>query len=123
MSNIYDTHAAAFRGVSAFAVLKDGKEVARITCKSTYTGARGENCRAFVWFLGSPMVEGRACGGGYDVEAGAVSAAASKMVPGGLPIKALPIAKAFRDACALADSGRGIKGALADAGFLVLEVI
>lgn len=122
MSNIYDTHARAFKGVSAFAILKKGKEVARITCKSSESAA-GSSVRAFVWFLGSPMVEGRARGGGYDIEAGAVSAAASKMVPGGLSSAALPTAKAFRDACAMADSGKGIKRALEDAGFQVLEVI
>ena len=122
MSDIYDTHATAFRGVSAFAVLKDGEEVARISCKSGH-GSKGPTVRAFVWFLGSPMVEGRAHGGGYDVEAGAVSAAASKMVPGSLVSADVPAFESFRDACRMADAGKGVKRSLEDAGFLVLQVV
>ena len=122
MSDIYDTHAAAFRGVSAFAILKEGKEVARITCKSGH-GARGMTVRAFVWFIGSPMVEGRAHGGGYDIKAGAVSAASRKMSHGSLCEGARGTFDTFRNACALADTGKGIKRALEEAGFLVCEVI
>lgn len=79
MTNVYDKHDAAFRNVSAYAILKDGKHVANITLK------HGNAVTAFVHWIGLEMTTGRAGGGGYDRASAAVSDAARKTKGGDAP--------------------------------------
>lgn len=72
MTDIYNKHDTAFRNVSAFAILKDGKHVANVTLK------HGNAVTAYVHWIGLEMTSGRAGGGGYDRASAAVSDAARK---------------------------------------------
>ena len=71
MTKIYDQHAAAFRNVSAFVILKDGERVATVALKFPADGAG--RLYAYVHWLGTEMVRGFAGGYGYDKRSAAVS--------------------------------------------------
>lgn len=73
MTKIYDQHAAAFRNVSAFVILKDGERVATVALKFPADGAG--RLYAYVHWIGLEMVRGFAGGYGYDKASAAVSAA------------------------------------------------
>ncbi|MDE2104045.1 MAG: hypothetical protein KGL39_42805 [Patescibacteria group bacterium] len=73
-NDIYQQFDAAFRNVSAYAVLREGKLVARICFKY------GSAVTAFVHWYGLEMQRGQARGGGYDRASAACAAAASKIV-------------------------------------------
>lgn len=77
--DIYDQFDAAFRHVEAYAILKDGRPVARIALK------HGGAVTAFVHWIGLEMTSGRAGGGGYDRASAAVAAAARKTKGGDAP--------------------------------------
>jgi hypothetical protein len=79
VTDIYDRFDAAFRHVSAFAILKDGKHVANVCLK------HGGAVTAFVHWIGLEMTTGRAGGGGYDKASAAVVAAARKTKGGDAP--------------------------------------
>jgi hypothetical protein len=79
MTDIYEKFDAAFRHISAFAILKNGKHVANVTLK------HGNAVTAFVHWIGLEMTTGRAGGGGYDRASAAVAAAARKTKGGDAP--------------------------------------
>lgn len=70
---VYEQHDAAFRSVSAFATLMDGKHVANVTVK------HGTAVTAYVHRIGTEMQRGQAGGGGYDRTSAAISYAAAKI--------------------------------------------
>ena len=77
---IYDQHAAAFRQVSAYVVLKDGEPVAKVALKFPADGAG--RLYAYVHWLGCEMVRDFAGGYGYDKRSAAVAAALEKQANG-----------------------------------------
>lgn len=76
MAKVYDQFDAAFKQVSAYAVLKDGKHVASVTLK------HGRSVVAYVHWIGLAMTRGQAGGGGYDRSSAAVEKAAARTVGG-----------------------------------------
>ncbi len=73
MTNVYDQHAAAFKGISAYVIAHEGKQIGKIAFK------RG-NCRVtcYLHIHGLMMQKGTANGGGYDMASAAAYAAISK---------------------------------------------
>jgi|GWRWMinimDraft_5_1066013.scaffolds.fasta_scaffold05958_7 hypothetical protein len=124
MSKIYDQHSQAFRYVEAYAVLKDGELVARITFKFARSGLQTQ---CYVHWIGIQMVKGRANGGGYDKSSAAAAHAANKM-PLGLDAKTgtecdpnhdyNPFLRALRK-----DDGYSWDRCLRDAGFNVVQAV
>lgn len=110
---------SAFRGVSAYAILRDGKPVGRVIIK--YNTA----VSAYVQAWTQPMVKGQAWGGGYDRASAAVQAAAVKLASDG--VLACPDGLAVMDAmkAALTDGRDGVTWTrkLEDAGFVLALVI
>lgn len=124
MTKIYDDHAAAFRDVSAYIVLKDGDVVARIAFKFARSGLQ---TKCYVHWLGLQMVAGRARGGGYDKRSAAAAHAANKTPLGldaetGLRVDSKHHWNDFRRALAL-DAGHSWDRALRDAGFDVFQAV
>lgn len=72
MSKVYDQFDRAFAKVEAYAILHDGKPVARIALK------HGAAVTAFVHWIGSEMARGTAGGGGYDRASAACAHAAQR---------------------------------------------
>jgi hypothetical protein len=73
MTKIYDQHKAAFANVSAYVIMIGDRRVATVAFKF------GNAVTAYVHWIGSEMVRGRAGGGGYDRQSAAVSDAARKI--------------------------------------------
>ena len=69
MTDIYEMHAKAFPTVTAYAVLRGGKPVAKIAFKTSATSTR---VWVYVHYLGTPMVRACADGGGYDKHTAAI---------------------------------------------------
>lgn len=121
-SKIYDQHDAAFRNVSAYVVLKDGKPVAKVAFK--FGGA----VTAYVHWLGLEMTRGQAGGGGYDRQSAAVAYAARKAIAAHANDEwreagqAEFACAAFFKACER-DAGQHWDGALRDAGFTVVQAV
>lgn len=69
-SDIYDQHRQAFKNVSAYVIVKDGKRVASIAFKFPADGVG--RLWAYVHFFAVPMVRGQAKGYGYDKASAAV---------------------------------------------------
>lgn len=120
MADIYEQHAKAFAGVSAYVILHNGERVATIAFRHP---TRGMRLWAYVHWHGLEMVRGKADGGGYDKASAAVGNAARKL-------KSLDAATdiatgefwAFLDACHDRD-GRHWDNRLRDAGFTVLQAV
>lgn len=72
-NSIYDRHAAAFKGVSAWTISKAGQRIASIAFK------HGASVTCYLHVFGTQMVKGRACGGGYDRMSAAAYEAACKL--------------------------------------------
>ena len=77
MTNVYDQHRASFPQVSAYVVMRDGKQVATVAIKYPRDGAG--RLYAYVHWFGVPMVRGYASGGGYDKRSAACASAARHM--------------------------------------------
>lgn len=78
MAGIYDQYKTAFRGVSAYVVVKDGPRVATVAFKHPRDGAG--RLYAYVHWLGVEMVRGYAAGGfGYDKRSAACAVAVRKL--------------------------------------------
>jgi len=73
MAEIYEQHDAAFRNLSAYAILHEGEHVASVTVKY------GARVWAYVHWIGLEMTRGYSGGGGYDRESAAVANAVGKM--------------------------------------------
>lgn len=117
MTDIYDQHATAFRQVSAFVVVKDGKRVATVAFKFPKDGA--SRLYAYVHWVGLQMVRGCAKGYGYDKRSAAVSDALCAIVPKILPDQTL---SAFIGAALEMDSDDWAR-ALEKAGFEVWQAV
>ncbi len=72
---VYKQFEAAFPQVSAYAVIRDGKPMAKVALKFAKSGL--STC-AYVHWIGLPMVRGVANGGGYDKASAACSIAMGK---------------------------------------------
>ncbi len=112
---IYGQHDKAFSDVSAYAVVYDGKPVAKVAFKYARSGLR---TTAFVHWIGQPMVRGWAGGGGYDKASAAVASAAARMRTADVGADC----KAFIG-CAQKDDGQHWDNRLRAAGFDVFQVI
>lgn len=62
--DIYQQHESAFKNVSAYVIVKNNKEAARIAFKHPKNGDGRVYC--YFHFLGIPAVRGWCDGGGYD---------------------------------------------------------
>jgi len=71
----YEQFDRAFAGISAYAIIKDGKPVGRVVIK------HGAAVTAYIQAWLQPMAKGQARGGGYDRPTAAVQAAAAKLSP------------------------------------------
>ncbi len=123
MSDIYEQHAAAFARVSAFAVMRDGKQVATVAIKFPQDGAG--RLYAYVHVIGAHMVRGSASGGGYDKRSAAVYDACKALRHGGGGYRDADTAAAielFRDAAPSMDSCDWTS-ALASVGLQAWQVI
>lgn len=116
---VYSHFESAFRGVSAYAVLRDGKPVGRVVIKY------GAAATAYVQAWTQPMCKGQARGGGYDRASAAVQAAAAKLYNGdALPCPdGLAVMEAMK--AALIDGRDGVTWTrqLEAAGFVLALVI
>lgn len=120
-ASMYEQHDAAFAGVSAYVVLKDGEKVATIAFKFPRDGAG--RLYAYVHWLGHQMVRGFAAGGGYDKKSAAVASAIGKLT---LEVKPNDEARdnLFRFVGALEkDDGEYWDRRLAKAGFTVFQAV
>lgn len=117
MSDIYAQHDAAFKAVSAYLVLRDGKPVAKVAFKF------GTAVTAYVHWFGIEMAKGRAVGGGYDRQSAAVADAARK-IPDDITGRAGDgdIRAAFTDN-ASKDDGKTWVRSLEDTGFSVVQAV
>ena len=121
---IYDQFDAAFRHVTAKAIMYNGKHVANVSLKY------GSRVYAYVHFIGSEMVRGFAGGGGYDKASAAVFEAIDKL-------KSSPVGK-YEGETLRTDPQRGFEAftsvenhdsgadwdrCLRDAGFEIINVI
>lgn len=77
MTNIYDQHISAFKNVSAYVILKDGKRVATVAFKYPKDGAG--RLYAYVHWIGTEMARGFANGYGYDKHSAAVESAVERI--------------------------------------------
>lgn len=120
---IYDQFDAAFRNVTAKAVLYQGEHVANVSLK------HGRGATAYVHWIGAHMVRGTATGGGYDKATAAVYRALKVLQnqPRGqyegsecrsVGKNYLPFVEALDG-----DTGRNWDRALRDAGFTIITVI
>ena len=123
MTNIYDQFDAAFKQISAYAVMRDGDLVARISIKFPRDGAG--RLYAYVHWLGAPMVRGHANGYGYDKRSAACAVAARKMtVKQGIDPLSSEMTNHIEFMRALEkDGGEYFYDALRHAGFTVYQVI
>ncbi len=125
-ADIYEQHDKAFRDVSAFVFLKDGRKVATIALKFPKDGAG--RLWAYVHWLGLPMVRGYAGGGGYDKRSAAIASAISHLTKAQRGEQPLPLPEELRNRAAFVealeqDVGRGWNQCLELAGFAVLQAV
>jgi hypothetical protein len=121
MSDIYEQHAAAFKHVSAWVVLKDGERVATVAIKYPRDGAG--RLYAYTHFLGCPMTRGWASGYGYDKVTPAVLAGFAKAAPRD-PREPDRIFLAFQVALDMGNDGGETWGTrLEQAGYVVLGAV
>ena len=78
-TDVYAQHRASFPQVSAYVVMRDGKQVATVAIKYPRDGAG--RLYAYVHWFGVPMVRGYAGGGGYDKRSAACANAARNLPP------------------------------------------
>lgn len=117
MTDIYQQFNSAFRNISAYAVLREGKPVAHICFKY------GTAVTAYVHWYGLEMQRGQARGGGYDRASAACAAAVSKTRTAWQhPVNDGDWSK-FCQALYDGDNGPGWERCLRDAGFEIVNVI
>lgn len=121
MSDIYEIHSKAFRGVTAYCVTdREGKHIARVAFTFSRSGLR---TTCYFHIFGYEMTRVYASGGGYDK----ASAAAQSAVKRTKPAKYLPgqgidyKMETIRDA--IKDRGTSWDQDLRDAGFNVLQAV
>jgi hypothetical protein len=120
MTKIYDQHDAAFKSVSAYVVLKDGKVVAKVAFK--FGGA----VTAYVHWIGTEMQRGQAGGGGYDRQSAAVAKAADKLLLPNVTSMGLADPSSAEYAffhAARKDGGNTWLRSLENAGFVVVQAV
>ena len=110
---------SAFRGVSAYAILRDSRPVGRVVIK--YNTA----VSAYVQAWTQPMAKGQSWGGGYDRTSAAVQAAAAKLASDGVLAcpDGLAVMEAMKAALLNGRDGMTWTRQLEDAGFVVARVI
>lgn len=122
MTNIYDLHDKAFANVSAFIIVKDGQQVAKIAFKFPRDGAG--RLYAYVHWIGIEMVRGHAGGYGYDKRSAAVASAVQKAIA---TIKPAPddvnLARTTFFRVLQSDGGEHWDRKLRDAGFEVWQAV
>lgn len=134
MPDIYDMHAAAFRDVSAYVIMRDGEKVATIAFKFPRDGAG--RLFAYVHWFGLPMVRAYAGGYGYDKRTAAVGAASARIPLGAAFTRAQEVGlahcegrpwydafPAFREALTDDSTGQDWSRKLELAGFTVLQAV
>ena len=120
MTDIYDQHTAAFKNVSAYVVLKDGKRIATIAFKFPADGAGRLFCYAHIF--GLSMVRGSASGCGYDKRSAAVESAIERVEITSPDETTSGHAAALK--AGLADgSGWGWQRGFEEAGFTVYQAV
>jgi hypothetical protein len=123
MSDIYTKHAAAFRNVAAYVIMRGSERVATIAFRFPADGA--SRLYAYVHWIGEPMVRGFAGGGGYDKRSAACASAAQKMA------KLYSATSRLEDHAAYnmfraelsKDDGKEWHNRLRDAGFEVFQAV
>lgn len=116
---IYSKFDAAFRNVSAYALIFNGKAVGRVVVKY------GNAATAYVQIWGAPMATARATGYGYDKTSQAVMGAFKRLDPSEAPTDSID-ALAWMRARSTAEAWSGStnwRNALEAAGFTVATVI
>ncbi len=125
MTDIYEQHAAAFRNVSAYVILKDGRRVATIAFKFPADGAG--RLYAYVHWLGLEMVRGFAGGYGYDKRSAAAANASRKAIKNFKPENDRGEEDIFARSAFFRilseDSGLEWHSALERAGFAVIQAV
>ena len=122
MTQIYDQFDSATRGISAVALIRDGRSVGRVVLKF------GNAATAYVQLWGATMTRGRATGYGYDKASAAVGDAARRLLAlllsgeDGGQIDPATIS-AFAEAFDQGREGRSWQSALEHAGFTLAIVI
>lgn len=119
MINIYDKHAATFKGVSAYVVCKGGERVATVAFKHN---SNSGNVQCFLHIIGLPMARGNAGGGGYDKLSASAYDAISKHKGMGGP-STIATLLAFEAALKAGNGGSHWDRALADAGYNVFQAV
>lgn len=125
MTNIYDQHRAAFPNVSAYVIVRTGKDgkpesVATIAFKYPRDGMGRQFC--YLHVFGGPMVRGFASGCGYDKHSASASAAAGKLKAADYYPESQADLEAIR-AALLPDDGMGWDRRVRDAGFEVFQAV
>lgn len=121
MSNIYDIHQKAFRGVAAYVVLddSDGQLVARVAFTFSKSGLR---TTCYFHILGEQMQRANADGGGYDKQSASAGFAVDRIAKAvGKASDKLHIIARMR--AALKDDGQYWDHALSAAGFRVIQAV
>jgi hypothetical protein len=113
--DVYEKFDAAFRGISAYAILRDGKPVGRVAIK------HGGRCTVYLQAWGAPMVTAYAGGGGYDRATAAMEKAASLLACD--VDAAWPAVQAVKDAILSGRDGYRWTSRLEAAGFTIANVI
>lgn len=119
-SNIYDQHAQAFAGVSAYVILNGAKD--RV---GTVAFRHGHGTRTWCYFHvhGVPMVRGFADGGGDDKASAAAWSAVHKIEETGLADWPDCLATIRAVKAAIKDAGYSWDRELENAGFTVLQAV
>jgi len=125
MTDIYDLHRKAFDAVSAYVIVRTGKDgkpdrVANIAFKYPRDGMGRQYC--YLHVFGGPMVRGFASGCGYDKHSASASAAAHKLKEMDYYPEAQADLRAVREAL-LPDGGYSWGHRLRDAGFEVFQAV
>jgi hypothetical protein len=118
-TRVYDQHDKHFAKTAAFAIIRDGDPVARISVKYPRDGAG--RLYAYAHWLGREMVRGSAAGCGYD-KTGAALHDAARAPAAALTPDSPAVEAAFWITLA-DDSGWHFQRRLEDAGFRVLQVL
>jgi hypothetical protein len=121
-ADVYEQHRASFPQVSAFVIMRDGKQIGTVAFKFPRDGAG--RLYAYVHWFGIHMVRGYAGGYGYDKKTAACASAARRM-PENLPegwADAAQLYEAFRRDLG-DDNGHSWDARLRSLGFTVLQAV
>jgi hypothetical protein len=118
MPDIYDQHAKAFAGVSAYVIAKNGDQIGRVAFKFARSGLR---TTCYFHVLGSEMTRAYASGGGYDKCSAAVHSAIGRIKVEEGDIRTSQRVGAIRDA--VTDNGAAWDADLRRAGFDIWQAV